>query len=572
MRLDVWCLNRSLVFSAVRTGLIMRPHIAGLAVAVFVTTHVASAQTVSTRTTVTLQEAVRAGDRAAVRAALARRPSDAAKPGPDGTTPLHWAVQRDDLDIVDALLEAGADARAANRYGATPLYVACQNGNAAIIGRLLKAGADARSASPDGETMLMTAARTGKVEAVRLLLAHGADPTAREQSRGQTALMWAASENHADVIHALVEAGAGVNVRSSGGFTALLFAVRAGRVEAVRALLAGGASPNDAVAAAPRPGAPAAAPPPTTAATGGAIGNAAGGRLSASNPDPLTTLFQVFNTGSRATSRTGPGTSALIMAIMNGHFALAAELLDRGADPSGDGPGWTALHQIAWTRRPPIQHGLPPPVQTGTTDSLTLARKLLERGANPNARMTKEPADGARNILNRLGSTPFLQAAKLADIPYMKLLLEFKADPSMTTVEGATPLMAAAGVGIWHTGESAGTNAEAFEAAKLLVDLGNDVNAVDANGDTALHGAALRGAPEIIQLLVGHGAKIDVVNRIGWTPWIIADGVFYPNTYNRELEAADLLLKLGADRTLGKRRDVDLPPTEALATTAQAPR
>jgi ankyrin repeat protein len=201
-------------------------------------------------------------------------------------------------------------------------------------------------------------------------------------------------------------------------------------------------------------------------------------------------------------------------------------------------------------------------------DSLDLARKLLDYGADPNIRMTREPSDGARNVLNRLGSTPFLQAAKLGDVPYMKLLVEYGADPSLATVDGTTPLMAAAGVGIWQLGESAGTNDEVFEAVKLCHELGNDVNVVDVNGYTALHGAAHRGANEIVRFLVERGARLDVVNKIGWTPYLIADGVFYPNTYNRRLETAALLLKLGANPHAGKRREVDLPPSEESSPAA----
>ena len=174
-----------------------------------------------------------------------------------------------------------------------------------------------------------------------------------------------------------------------------------------------------------------------------------------------------------------------------------------------------------------------------------------------------EPNDGARNVLNRIGSTPFLQAAKLGDVPLMRVLLEHGADPSIKTEEGATPLMAAAGVGIWQLGESAGTNEDVFEAVKLCYELGNDVNAVDANGYTALHGAAHRGSNDIVKFLVDKGANINAVNKLGWTPWIIADGVFYPNTYNRRLHTAALLLELGADPKVGKRRPEDLPPSEA---------
>jgi ankyrin repeat protein len=506
--------------------------------------------------------AVKHGDHAAVRMLLRQHP-DVNAAEPDGTTALHWAVQQNDLETVDLLMAAGADVNVANRYGITPLSVACTNGNAAIVGKLLQARADPNTATPEGETPLMTAARTGQPETVKELLAHGANVNAAEQWRGQTALMWASAENNAAVARVLIDAGADIRARSNGGFTALLFGVRAGSADAVKVLVDAGANVNDAIQVAPRrppagrgaPGGPDPAGRPPAAAASAQQNQTAAERRQ------INQLLQVFNTGSRG--RSGPGeTSALVIAITNAHFELAAWLLDRGADPDASGQGWTALHQIAWTRRPPIQHGMPPAVQTGNMGSLELAERLLQYGADPDARVTKEPGDGARNVLDRIASTPFLNAAKLADIPYMRLLLEYGADPSIATEEGATPLMAAAGVGIWQVGESAATNEEAFEAVKLCYELGNDVNTVDANGDTALHGAAHRGANEIVKFLVEKGARLDVPNKIGWTPWIVADGVMYPNTYNRRLETAALLLKLGADPKAGKRRPEDVPPRE----------
>jgi ankyrin repeat protein len=442
-----------------------------------------------------LASAAKSGDAASVRALLEQRadPNDA---DADGTTALHWAVHSGDVELASALLEAGASASARNRYGLPPLNLASENGDESMVALLLEHGAGANDALPEGETALMTAARAGDVPTIEVLLARGADPNARERWKGQTALMWAAHENNAPAIAALLAGGAERDARSTGGeFSALLFAVRAGALAATRALLDAGADANQPLA---------------------------------------------------------DGTSALVLAVTNAHYEIAAELLERGADPNADAQGWTALHQIAWSRRWNVGFNLPGPAQTGDVDSLELVRKLVAHGANIDARQKKEPADGNRNKLDRIGATPFLLAAKSDDVPLMRLLLELGADPKITTDKGTTALMAAAGVGIWAPGENPGTPEEALAAVKLAFEAGGGVNDVDKNGETALHGAVYRGgAIAVIQFLADQGAKLDVVNAKGWAPVTVADGVEYtPAVLKRYPEAAALLRKLLAERGL----------------------
>ena len=445
---------------------------------------------------VPLVAAVKSGDAAAVRTLLARD-VDVDAAAPDGTTALHWAAHRNDLPTVDLLLRAGASPAAISRHGVTPLHLAAINGSAAVIQRLLDAGADANTALPDGETVLMTAARAGRVEAVRALLAGGADVHAREPLKGQTALMWAAAENNAAVAGALIDAGADLRQRSaSGSFSPYLFAVRGGHVDTSRLLIARGADVNDAM------------------------------------PD---------------------GTSALVLAVINAHYELASVLLDEGADPDAAAQGWTALHQIAWSRRHNAGFNLPGPVATGSVDSLALVRMLVARGADVNARITKEPRDGNRNLLHRIGATPFLMAAKSADVALMRALLEQGADPSITTERGTTALMVAAGVGIWAPGENPGTHEEALASVTLALEAGGGrVNDIDQDGETALHGAVYRGgAIPVMRFLIDRGATLDVRNKKGWTPLTAADGVEYtPAVLKRYPEAADLLRRTLRERGL----------------------
>ena len=492
-----------------------------------------------------LIDATKRQDVATVRSLIAKR-IDVNAVEADGFTALHWATQLDNAQLVDLLLKAGANAKATTRYNVSPLYLAATNGNAAIVERLLDAGADPNGIAYEGQTMLMTAALAGKADAVRLLLTRGAKIDAVEPYKGQTALMWAAAEGNTAAVDVLLEAGARLDAKSTGGFTSYLFAVRNAHIDTAVSLLKHGADVNDLA------------------------------------PD---------------------GSSALSMATVNAYYELASVLLDHGANPNLPDPRTSPLHTLAWLRKPGADGaagvGNTPqgtPVPTGRVSDLALARQLLEHGANPNVRVDwKEPTFGkeggtarnppnirlGRHLLSYIGATPFYVAAKNGDVELMRLLVQFKADPTIPSRAGITPLMVAAGLDYWE-GESPGPftgvpEAERLEAVKYALELRNDVNAhavfgnypmtgdVDYtllyyphniddlldlgvgdprwSGSTALIGAVVSGQPSIVQFLVDHGADSNAKTALGWTPLKVAEGVFFANAKKEFPQAAAILRK-----------------------------
>ena len=435
-----------------------------------------------------LADAMEKMDRAAVRALLQRR-ADVNAPQVDGMTALHWAAYQDDVESVELLLRAGANVRGANRYGITPLTLAITNGDSAMVEALLKAGADPNTTLPGGETALMTAARVGTLASVKALIARGARVDSKDEKHGQTALMWAAAEGHAPVVEMLVELGADYKARLASGMTPLLFAIREGHGDVVRVLLKAGADVNE--------------PVPVE-----------GGRRRAS--------------GGRALP---PGASPLLTAVMNAHFDLAAQLLDAGANPDANLTGYTALHAIVPVRKPGVGDNDPAPEGSGNMSSLELVKKLVAKGADLNARMSRR-SNLTNTRLNEVGATPFLLAAQTADAELMKTLVALGADPFIPNVSNSTALIVAAGLATRSPGEDAGTEEEVLEAVQVALDLGIDINAVDMNGETAMHAAAYKNLPKVVKFLASKGAKIDVWNKpdkFGWTPLAIAVGYRFGN-------------------------------------------
>ena len=452
---------------------------------------------------------------------------------PDGASALHWAAHWDDVETARLLLHAGADVDAAGAYGVTPLSLAAANASASLVDLLLEAGADPNASRDSGETPLMRAAATGSVAAVRSLLAAGANVDAADPVGAQTPLMLAASGRHADIVALLLAHGADVEARSRLGFTPLLFAAREGDLTSARRLVAAGAD------------------------------------VDAAMPD---------------------GTGALLVATVRGQVRAARFLLEAGADPNAGpiaprrrsgaaseataatadpaaaGPDYTALHWavgawqtelagpngIAAERDPEWEaiRGLPPTRKRALVDS------LLAFGADPNARMRRTPPrfgysqisyEHNKQGVNVFGgATPLMLAAMAGDAEVMRLLAARGADPALTTDDGTTLLMVAAGLGRYEA-ENLVTEARTLEAVRAALAFGADVNAVNDVGNTALHAAAHIKSEAIVQLLAERGAAIDVANDRGETPVVVADR-FRAGSANVTVRTptGDLLRALGA--------------------------
>jgi ankyrin repeat protein len=444
-----------------------------------------------------LPDLVNAGERAAAIDQISSG-TDVNQLSVDGTTALHWAVYRKDLELVQMLLSEDADPNIRNDYGASPMTVASEHGDFAIMQALVEAGGDIESPNDEGQTLLMAVARTGRLDTAKLLLEKGANVNAIERWGGQSALMWAAAQKQPDMVALLVEHGADVNARGKdhdwprfvtseprtkpldlGGFTPLLYATREGCLACVTALLDGGADID--------------------------------------MPD----LW---------------GQTPLLMATLNLHYDTANVLIERGADiKRWDWWGRTALynaidlHLLTSSTRGDLP-------STDKLTALDIARTLLEKGAYVDMRLKAEPpfrggdrgyTDGsADSRVVSAGSTALHKAAKAGDIEAVKLLLEYGANVNARNVLfEVTPILGAAGVwrvyGIFREGPLSGeftTGAQAAEIVQLLMQKGANIQDVAANGQNAAHGAAKAGWNEVVQLAFDNGVDLAATDVGGLTP------------------------------------------------------
>jgi len=565
-----------------------------------------------------LSEAAMKGDKNSVRALLKEKVDVDGAQG-DGTTALHWAAFHDDVDLVKALVAAGANVRVTTREGSvTPLAMACTNGDATIVDLLLKAGADPNTTNANGTSVLMTAAASGSADTVKLLLDRGANVKAKEKVHGQTPLMFAAALNRDAVVRVLLARGAEPNVTTE-----------VTKVARVR-------FDQDGNIVEDRPGAPPAAggrggrggrggqqQQPMTAAAQQAADEAGDAQAAAeaakaaasaaqSDLDALAHAMKLKSAqylqakpkaragdvAARAPRRTGPeamgGMTALhyaaregymeaakalveggvdvnvqnadkftpmVMAITNGHLDLAKYLLDHGADPKvATATGLTALFAVEDVQWAPHAWFPQPSVEQEKISHLELMKALLEKGADVNAAINEKlwfrSFTNDYTWVDPAGATTFWRAAQSSDVPAMKLLVEHGADPKKETISKDTPLHAASGIG-WAANWSVNAPLPLVDAVKYCVELGNDVNAVDNRGYTPLHGAAYLGNNDMVNYLVSKGANVKAKSRAGDTVADLANG---PTRFGQpHLETVALLEKLGSENSHNCRSDMCVP-------------
>ena len=477
----------------------------------------------SAATDTRLAEAAMARDMTTVRTLLLEEGADVNALGPYETPALHWVVRLEDVDTARLLLEAGADPNLANAYELLPLHLAIENRDLPMVRLLLASGADPHTPDRAGENSLFLAARTGSADIVKLLLEYGADPEAREPNFNQTPLMVAIRAEEPDVVRLLLDTNVDVNAQTiagevprmrlpsenagskgvginrggipergerapvAGAKTALMYATRQGDLELTRMLVEAGADLEQAEA------------------------------------NGVTPLINAIVNGS-VVSRGGPPT---------GHIATARYLISQGANVNAsDWYGETPLWSAVMLRNLNVT-GATRDNRVDREAALDLIRDLIAAGADVNARTKESPPTqrfitriGDLSWVDFTGQTPFLRAALSGDVTVMKLLVENGADPNLGTYAGTTPLMAAAGINwvvnqTWDEGEEA-----LLEAVKYAHSLGNDVNARNSMGLTAVHGAANRGSDDIIRYLAANGAALDIADKEGRTPVTWAHGVF----------------------------------------------
>jgi len=494
-----------------------------------------------------LAAAARRGDRQAVQAFL-QQGLDVNGWGTDGTPALHWAVRVDDRELVDALLAAGADVNAPNRYGHAPIHVAVEYRHVGLLRRLVDAGADTETADASGEPPLLIATRLGAVDLVEALLALGTDVNARDRVYGQSALMIAVREEHSALVELLLAAGGDVDAQSLAG-------------EEGRFIL------------------PAEVPVGTSKGVGinrmgwpdrGARQPIAGMKtplLYATRQGNLAITRMLVEAGADLEIADANGITPLINAIINysivnvnrtgqsDHLKIAQYLIEAGANVNAqDWYGQTPLWAAVDIRNLEFQ-------VTATSNRVdreaayALIESLLAAGSEPNPRTREFPPErrfiagtGSNGWVDMTGQTPFLRAALAGDLRVLHLLLEHGADPNISTFEGTTPLMVAAGV-TWAFSETYDEGADALlETVKLTHTLGNDINAVNSMGLRAIHGAANRGSNEIISYLADNGALLDVADREGRRPVDWAEGVLTgARAPFRKPETIELLQELQAE-------------------------